>query len=78
VLAPAFKDPQFIEVRALLQALSEYTPKFAETFTAPLDGTFWVELMAAKVVSVNAIATVTKAITAAVTEIFIFGVVFPS
>ena len=67
-----------MELSEAVQALSEYTPKSADTFIVPLDGTFCVELMAAKVVSVRAIAIMTNAVTAVVTESFIFAVFYPS
>jgi len=46
--------------------------------TVPFEDTFWDVLMAAKVVSVRAIAITTKAITAVDTESFIFDVFYPS
>jgi hypothetical protein len=74
---PAVSDPQFMELREVVQALFEYTPKFAEVVTCPLDGRLWEVVMAAKVVNVKAIAIRTKIITDAVTESFIFGVFVP-
>jgi hypothetical protein len=71
---PAVKDPQFMELREVVQALFEYTPKFAEVVTCPLDDRLWEVVMAAKVVKVKASAIKTKIITDAVTESFIFGV----
>jgi hypothetical protein len=37
---PAVKVPQLIELRGVVQALLEYTPKFADVVTVPLDDTF--------------------------------------
>ena len=78
VVPPGDMVPHGMELKGVLHPLSEYTAKFADVDTAPLDDTFLVELMAAKVVSVNAIAIMTNAVTAVVTESFIFAVFFPS
>jgi hypothetical protein len=78
MFVPGFMVPQFIELKELVHPLSEYTPRFAETFTVPLDDRFCVELMAANVVSVSASAVMTNAITAVDTESFGFFVfLFP-
>ena len=71
---PAVKVPQFMEFSEVVQVLSEYTPKFADVVTCPLDDRLCDVVMAAKVVNVNAIAIITKIITEAVIESFIFGV----
>jgi hypothetical protein len=75
---PAVKFPQFIVLRGVVQALFEYTSKFADVDTCPLDDRLWDVVMAAKVVTVRAIAIKTKTITDAVIESFIFGVFYPS
>jgi hypothetical protein len=74
---PAVKVPQSMELREVVQALFEYTPKFADVDTCPVDERLWDVVMAAKVVSVRVIASKTKIITDAVIESFIFGVVDP-
>jgi hypothetical protein len=74
---PAVKVPQLMELKGVVQALLEYTLKFAEVVTWPLDDKLWDVLMAAKVVSVRAIAIMANAITVAVMESFIFGVFIP-
>ena len=74
---PAVKVSQFIELSGVVQALFEYTPKFADVVTCPVEVRLWDVVMAAKVVSVRAIATKTKTITDAVIESFIFGVFYP-
>ena len=76
LVPPAVKFPQLIEPKEVVQALSEYTPKFADVFTAPLDDTFLDVLMAAKVVSDKANATITNAITDVVMESFSFCVFY--
>jgi hypothetical protein len=53
VLVPAAIEPQLIELKALVQALSEYTPMTAEVVIVPVDETSLVIVMAAKVVTVN-------------------------
>lgn len=40
MVPPAVKVPQLMELRGVVQSLSEYTPKFADVDTVPLDGTF--------------------------------------
>ncbi len=74
---PAVKVPQSMELRGVVQALFEYTPKFADVDTEPVVPTVWVEDMAAKVVRVKRHAIVTNDITAAVTETFTFGMFNP-
>jgi hypothetical protein len=78
LVPPAVKVPQLMELSGVVHALSEYTPKFADVFTAPLDDTFLDVLMAAKVVSDKANATITNAITDAVIESFSFCVFYSS
>jgi len=67
-----------MEVRGVVQALLEYTPKFAEVVTWPFDCTLWDVLIAANVVSVKATAITTRIIMDAVIDSFVFGVVLPS
>lgn len=71
------KAPQFMEFRGVVQALLEYTLKFAEVVTWPLDDKLWDVVIVPKVVSVKATAITTKIITDAVMESFIFGVFCP-
>jgi hypothetical protein len=52
-------------------------PKFAEVITVPPDDMFEDVLMAAKVVSVSAVAIMTNAIMDIVMDSFDFGVLFP-
>ena len=52
-------------------------PKFADVMTVPPDDMFEEVLMAAKVVSVSAVAIMTKAIIDIVMDSFVFGVLFP-
>ena len=47
VVPPAVKVPQSKEVSGVVHALLEYTPRFAEVVTVPLEDTFWVVVMAA-------------------------------
>jgi len=53
-------------------------PKFADVMTVPPDDMFEEVLMAAKVVSVSAVAIMTKAIIDIVMDSFVFGVLFPN
>ena len=57
-LLPATIEPQLIEVKLVVQLLSEYTPMFGFVVIVPLDDTFWFTLMAAIVEtpSVSAVA----------------------
>ena len=77
MFVPAVRVPQFMELMGVVQALFEYTPKFADVETGPLDGRFCDVLMAAYVVSVRARAIMTNAIIEVVSESFIFGVFYP-
>jgi hypothetical protein len=74
---PAGKVPQFMELRGAVQALLEYTPKFADVVTWPFVCTFCDVLIAANVVRVKASAMATKIATDVVIESFIFGVFCP-
>ena len=53
-----------MELKDVVQPLSEYTPKFADADTVPLEGKFKFALRAAKVVTVKATPIRTKATTA--------------
>jgi hypothetical protein len=75
---PAVKVPQLMELKGVVHALLEYTPKFAEVVTWPLDGTFWDVLIAAKVVSDRVNATMTKDIIDVVMDSFSFGIFYPT
>ena len=61
----------------MVHALLEYTPKFADVDTVPLEDTVDDVVRAAKVVSVKAIPIITNATTAVVIESFLFAVVIP-
>jgi len=74
---PGVGLPQFIEHREVVHALSEYIPKFADVYTAPLEGTFVDVEIAAKVTSVKAIEIVTNAATAVVIDNLSFAVIVP-
>ncbi len=74
---PGVKVPQFMELIGVVHALFEYTPKFGEVVTWPLDDSIWEVVMAAKVVSVSPTAITTKIVTDAIIESFIFGVFYP-
>lgn len=77
MFAPAVTVPQFMELMGVVQALFEYTPKFAEVETVPLDDRFCDVLMAANVVNVRARAIMTKATIEVVSESFSFAVFYP-
>jgi hypothetical protein len=77
MVPPTVKVPQFMELRGMVHALSEYTPKFADVDTAPVEDTVVDVLRAANVVSVKAIPIMTNATTAVVIESFRFAVVIP-
>jgi hypothetical protein len=49
------KFPQGMELRGMVHALSEYTPKFADVDTAPLEDTVLDVVLTAKVVSDKAL-----------------------
>jgi hypothetical protein len=72
---PGVKFPQFMELRGVVHALLEYTPKFADVETAPVEDKVEDVEMAAKVVSVRAIPIITNATTAVVIESFRFAVI---
>ena len=59
-LPPASIDPQLMEVMALVHPLSEYTPTFGPEAIVPEDVTFWLMVMAAKVVATSAHVTIVR------------------
>jgi hypothetical protein len=59
----------------VVHALSEYTPKFADVDTVPVEDTVEEVVMAANVVSAKAIPIMTNATTAVVIESFRFAVI---
>jgi hypothetical protein len=71
------KVPQFMELRVVVHALLEYTPKFADVDTVPLEAKVEDVLSAAKVVRVKAIPIITNAATAVVIESLRFAVIIP-
>jgi hypothetical protein len=77
VVPPIVKVPQFMELRVVVHALLEYTPKFADVVTVPVEDTVVDVLRAANVVSVRAIPIMTNAATAVVIESLRFAVIIP-
>ena len=77
LVAPAVKAPQFMEVRGVVHPLLEYTPKFADVDTVPLEDKVEDVLKTAKVVSVKAIPIITNATIAVVIERLHFAVIIP-
>jgi hypothetical protein len=75
VVPPGVKVPQLMELREVVHPLLEYTPKFADVETAPVEDKVEDVEMAAKVVSVRAIPIITNATTAVVIESFRFAVI---
>ena len=74
---PGAKLPQLMELREVVHALLEYTPKPADVDTVPVEDKVVDVEMAAKVVSANAVPIITNATTAVVIEIFRFGKLSP-
>jgi hypothetical protein len=70
---PAVKVPQFIELRGVVHALLEYTPKFADADTVPVEDTVVDVVNVAKVLSDKAIPVIINATTAIVIENFRFA-----
>jgi hypothetical protein len=66
-----------MELRGVVQPLSEYTPKFADVVTWPFVCTLCDVLIAANVVSVKDTAMATRIAADVVIESFIFGVSIP-
>jgi hypothetical protein len=60
---PTSKDPQLIEVMALVQALFENTPTFGPVETVPEDVKLWLTVTAATVKPVSAIAATVRTTT---------------
>lgn len=77
MVPPGVKVPQFMELREVVHALSEYTPKFADVDNAPVEDTVLDVVMAAKVVIDKAIPIMTNATTAVVIESFRFAIITP-
>jgi hypothetical protein len=77
MVPPGVKVPQFTELREVVHALSEYTPKFADVDTVPTEDTDVDVEMAEKVVSAKANPIMTNATTAIVIESFRFAVIPP-
>lgn len=61
----------------MVHALSEYTPKFADVATVPVESNVEDVVRAAKVVSVKATAIIAKVAIAIIIESLRFSVVFP-
>ena len=74
MVPPGVKFPQFTELRGVVHALSEYTPKFADVDTAPAEDKVVVVVMAEKVVSDKASPIMTNATTAVVMFLKLCGV----
>ena len=77
LVPPAVKVPQFMELRGCVHPLSEYTPKFADEDTVPVEYKGEDVLRAAKVVSVKATPIITNAAIAVVIESLRFAVIVP-
>ena len=75
---PAVKVPQFMELRGMVHALLEYTPKFADADTVPLEDKVADVVMAEKVVIDKDIPIMTNATAAVIIESFSFAVIIPS
>ncbi len=74
---PGVKVPQGMELREVVHPLLEYTPKFADVVTVPVEGKVVDVLRDAKVVSVKAIPIIANATTAVVIESLRFTVIIP-
>ena len=74
---PGLKVPQLIELREVVHALLEYTPKPADVVTVPVVSKVVDVERAAKVVSANAVPIITNATTAVVIGIFRFAKLSP-
>jgi len=75
MVPPGVKVPQFMFEQLVVHALSEYTPKFADVDTLPVEDKVEDVVMAANVVSAKAIPFMTNATTAVVIESFRFAVI---
>jgi len=78
LVPPAVKVPQFMELRGVVHALLEYTPKFADADTVPLEDKVADVVMAEKVVIDKDIPIMTNATAAVIIESFSFAVIIPS
>ena len=61
MVSPGVKVPQFMELRGMVHALLEYTPKFAEVDTVLAEDTVSDVVTTEKVISVKAIAIMANA-----------------
>ena len=77
MVPPAVKVPQFMELREVVHALLEYTPKPAEVDIVPLEDKVADVVMAEKVAIDKAIPIMTNAKTAVIIESFSFAVNYP-
>jgi hypothetical protein len=77
VVPPGLRVPTARDVTVCVQALSEYTPKFT-AFIVPLNGTVWLLLRIAAVVSVSASAVIVSAIIAILGIFVSFILLFPN
>ena len=75
MVPPGVRAPQFMVLRGMVHALSEYTPKFADVVTVPEEDTLVDVVMTAKVVSDKAIPIMTNATTEVVIDSFRFAVI---
>jgi len=78
VVPPEVKVPQGMELREVVHPLLEYTPKFADVDTTPVEDTLVDVVMAAKVLSVKTIPIMINATIAVVIEIFRFAIIISS
>lgn len=72
IVFPGVADPQSIEDKATVQALSEYKPRFGDTDIVPVEVRLLFTVTAANVVSVNASPVMTKTTMVVVIGIFSF------
>jgi len=75
MVPPGVKVPQLTEPREVVHALSEYTPKFADVDTVPLEAKVVDVVTAEKVVIEKASPIMTNAIIAVIIESFSFAVI---
>ena len=59
---PAAMDPQVIVVMLVVQLLSENTPMLGDVAMVPDEETFWLTVMAARVVATSDSAAIVRAI----------------
>ena len=75
VVPPIVKVPQFMELREVVHALLEYTPKPADVVTVPVEDNVVDAVIAANVVSAKTIPIMANATTALVIERFRFLII---